>query len=63
MANNNNRSQAGTDIQKVRQQNQQSAQGQAAAQANAAEFASETNAAQVRQQNQQSAAKKGQQQQ
>jgi small acid-soluble spore protein E (minor gamma-type SASP) len=56
---NNNKTQAGTDIQKVRQQNQQSAQGQNFN----AEFASETNAAQVRQQNQQSAAKKGQQQQ
>ncbi|GAA0370100.1 gamma-type small acid-soluble spore protein [Bacillus horti] len=57
MANNKNKSQAGTDIQKVRQQNQQSNQGQNA------EFAAETNAAEVRQQNQQSQAKKGQQQQ
>lgn len=52
-----NQSQSGTNIQKVRQQNQQAAQGQNA------EFASETNAQQVRQQNQQSQARKGQQQQ
>jgi small acid-soluble spore protein E (minor gamma-type SASP) len=52
-----NKNQSQTDVQKVRQQNQASAQGQNA------EFASETNAAKVRQQNQQSQAKKAQQQQ
>lgn len=46
-----------TNVQKVRQQNQMSAQGQSQ------EFASETDAQQVRQQNQQSAQKKNQQQQ
>lgn len=47
-----NKTQAGTDIQQVRQQNQAAAQGQDA------EFASETNAAEVRRQNQQSQAQK-----
>jgi small acid-soluble spore protein E (minor gamma-type SASP) len=46
-----NRSQAGTNIQQVRQQNAQSAQGGSFG----TEFASETNAQQVRQQNAQSA--------
>lgn len=45
-----------TNVQKVRQQNAMSAQGQSQ------EFASETDAQQVRQQNQQSARKKNQQQ-
>lgn len=44
-----------TNAQKVRQQNQASAQGQSQ------EFASETDAQQVRQQNQRSAQKKNQQ--
>ncbi len=48
--------QSKTNAQKVRQQNQASAQGQSQ------EFASETDAQQVRQQNQQSAQKKQQQQ-
>ncbi|WP_025026987.1 gamma-type small acid-soluble spore protein [Caldalkalibacillus mannanilyticus] len=43
-----NKTQAGTDIQQVKQQNQAAAQGQDA------EFANETNAAEVRRQNQQS---------
>jgi small acid-soluble spore protein E (minor gamma-type SASP) len=58
MANNQqpNKTQAGTNIQEVRQQNAQSAgQGQFGT-----EFASETNAQQVRQQNQQAEAKKAQ---
>ncbi|MBO1515562.1 gamma-type small acid-soluble spore protein [Metabacillus bambusae] len=66
MAQNNNqpgKSSAGTNIQQVRQQNAQSAQG-AGAQAGAGqfgtEFASETNAQEVRQQNQQAEGKKNQ---
>lgn len=50
-------SQSGTNIQKVRQQNAQSAQGSANF---GTEFASETDAQQVRQQNQQAEAKKAQ---
>ncbi|ADU29252.1 gamma-type small acid-soluble spore protein [Evansella cellulosilytica] len=53
MANNNA---SKTNAQKVRQQNQQSAQGQS----QNFEFASETDAQQVRQQNQQSAQRKQQ---
>ncbi|AIE59150.1 gamma-type small acid-soluble spore protein [Bacillus methanolicus] len=63
MANNQqpNKSQAGTNIQEVRQQNAQSAQSQAAGQGQfGTEFASETNAQEVRQQNQQAEAKKAQ---
>ncbi|MDE3838024.1 gamma-type small acid-soluble spore protein [Bacillus methanolicus] len=63
MANNQqpNKSQAGTNIQEVRQQNAQSGQSQAAGQGQfGTEFASETNAQQVRQQNQQAEAKKAQ---
>lgn len=52
-----NKSQAGTDIQQVRQQNQAANQGQNA------EFASETNAQEVRRQNQQSNAKRQRQNQ
>lgn len=57
MAKQPNKSQAGTNIQEVRQQNAQSAgsQGQYGT-----EFASETNAQEVRQQNQQAEARKGQ---
>jgi small acid-soluble spore protein E (minor gamma-type SASP) len=56
MAKQPNQSQAGTNVQEVRQQNAQSAgQGQYGT-----EFASETNAAEVRQQNQQAEARKGQ---
>jgi len=47
-----NKTQAGTDIQQVRAQNQAAAQGQEA------EFAAETNAAEVRRQNQKSQARK-----
>ncbi|MFB1083315.1 gamma-type small acid-soluble spore protein [Jeotgalibacillus sp. JSM ZJ347] len=49
-----NKTQAGTNVEKVKQQN---------AGAFAEEFASETNAAEVRQQNKQSEAKKGNQNQ
>lgn len=58
MAKQPNQSQAGTNIQQVRQQNAQSAQG--AQGQYGTEFASETNAQEVRQQNQQAEAKKGQ---
>ncbi len=52
---------AGTNIQQVRQQNAQSAQGgQAGAGQFGTEFASETNVQQVRQQNQQAESNKGQ---
>lgn len=54
-----NKSQAGTNVQQVRQQNAQSA-GSAGAGQFGTEFASETNAAEVRQQNQQSQANKNQ---
>ncbi|MCM3667043.1 gamma-type small acid-soluble spore protein [Mesobacillus subterraneus] len=56
MAKQPNQSQAGTNIQQVRQQNAQSAKGQQYG----TEFASETNAQEVRQQNQQAEARKGQ---
>lgn len=56
---NPNQTVAGTNIQKVRQQNQKAAQGQS----QNTEFASETDAQQVRQQNQQSQQKKQQNQQ
>jgi small acid-soluble spore protein E (minor gamma-type SASP) len=58
MAKQPNQSQAGTNIQQVRQQNAQSAQG--AQGQYGTEFASETNAQEVRQQNQQAEARKGQ---
>ncbi|MBS4198447.1 gamma-type small acid-soluble spore protein [Bacillus sp. FJAT-49732] len=48
--------QAGTNVQKVRQQNAQSATGQSYG----TEFASETDAQQVQKQNQQAEAKKAQ---
>jgi small acid-soluble spore protein E (minor gamma-type SASP) len=51
-----NKSAAGTNVQKVRQQNAQSAAGGQFG----TEFASETNAQQVRQQNQQAEANKQQ---
>lgn len=51
-----NKSQSGTNIQQVRQQNAQSAQGGSGQ--FGTEFASETNAQEVRQQNQQSEANK-----
>ncbi len=54
-----NKTKTGTDMQKVRQQNMQSAQGQAQQQFGT-EFASETDAQQVRQQNQQAEARKAQ---
>ncbi|MBY6273132.1 MAG: gamma-type small acid-soluble spore protein [Caldibacillus debilis] len=47
------KSQAGTDVQKVRQQNAQSSKGQYGT-----EFAAETDAQQVKKQNQQSETKK-----
>jgi small acid-soluble spore protein E (minor gamma-type SASP) len=53
-----NRTSAGTNIQEVRQQNAQSAQGGQGQ--FGTEFASETNAQEVRQQNQQAEARKGQ---
>lgn len=46
-----NKSAAGTNVQKVKQQNQKAAQGQGKF---GTEFASETNAQEVRQQNQKS---------
>jgi small acid-soluble spore protein E (minor gamma-type SASP) len=55
-----NKTQAGTDVQQVRQQNAQSQQGQGQF---GTEFASETNVQEVRQQNAQSAAQKNQQNQ
>jgi small acid-soluble spore protein E (minor gamma-type SASP) len=55
-----NKTQAGTNIQEVRQQNAQSQGGAGAAGQFGTEFASETNAAEVRKQNQQSQANKGQ---
>ncbi|MBE4910492.1 gamma-type small acid-soluble spore protein [Bacillus luteolus] len=58
MANQNpNQTSAGTNVQKVRQQN---AQSQGGAGQFGTEFASETNAQEVRRQNQQSQANKGQ---
>jgi small acid-soluble spore protein E (minor gamma-type SASP) len=55
-----NKTTAGTNIQEVRQQNAQSAQGQGSQGQFGTEFASETNAQEVRQQNQQSQANKNQ---
>ena len=52
-----NKSQSGTNVQEVRQQNAQSA-GSAGQGQFGTEFASETNAAEVKQQNQQSQANK-----
>ncbi|GFZ90393.1 hypothetical protein GCM10010978_31780 [Compostibacillus humi] len=49
----NKKTKAGTNVQHVKQQNQQAAQGQYGT-----EFASETNAQEVRKQNQQSQANK-----
>ncbi len=56
---NRGKTQSGTNIQQVRQQNAASAQGQAGQQFGT-EFASETNAQEVRRQNQQSQQNKGQ---
>lgn len=55
-----NKTQAGTNIQEVRQQNAQSAQGQtnATTQQFGTEFGSETDVQSVRQQNQQAEARK-----
>lgn len=53
-----NKTQAGTNIQEVRQQNAQSSQG--AQGQYGTEFASETNAQEVKQQNQQAEARKSQ---
>ncbi|MCA1041276.1 gamma-type small acid-soluble spore protein [Bacillus infantis] len=58
MAKGQNQSQAGTNIQEVRQQNAQASQGQQGQYGT--EFASETNVQEVRQQNQQAEARKGQ---
>ena len=55
--NNMNKSQAGTDVQQVRQQNAQSQQGQGQF---GTEFASETNVQEVKQQNQRSQSNKNQ---
>lgn len=52
---NQNQTTAGTNVQKVRQQNQQAAQGQGQF---GTEFASETNAQEVRKQNQKSQSNK-----
>jgi small acid-soluble spore protein E (minor gamma-type SASP) len=52
-----NKTQSGTNVQEVRQQNAQSQGGQGQF---GTEFASETNAAEVRRQNQQSQANAGQ---
>lgn len=60
MAKQPNQTQAGTNIQEVRQQNAQSAGATGAAGQYGTEFASETNAAEVRQQNQQAEARKAQ---
>lgn len=56
MAKQPNKSSAGTNIQQVRQQNAQSAQGVQYG----TEFASETNAQEVRQRNQQAESRKSQ---
>ncbi len=58
MAKQPNQTQAGTNIQEVRQQNAQSAGAGAGAGQFGTEFASETNAQEVRQQNQQAEARK-----
>ncbi|TLS35705.1 gamma-type small acid-soluble spore protein [Pseudalkalibacillus caeni] len=60
MAKQPGKTQAGTNVQHVRQKNQQSAAGQAGAEAFGTEFASETDAQQVRQQNAKAEQKKGQ---
>ncbi|MFS0862700.1 gamma-type small acid-soluble spore protein [Fredinandcohnia sp. 179-A 10B2 NHS] len=57
MAKQPNRTQSGTNVQQVRQQN---AQSQGAGGQFGTEFASETNAQEVRRQNQQSQSNKGQ---
>lgn len=57
MAKNPKKTAAGTNVQEVRQQNQQSAQGSGQF---GTEFASETNAQEVRKQNQQAAQGSGQ---
>ncbi|WLR54099.1 MULTISPECIES: gamma-type small acid-soluble spore protein [Mesobacillus] len=57
MAKQPNQTQAGTNIQHVKQQNAQQAGGQGQY---GTEFASETNAQEVRKQNQQAEARKGQ---
>ena len=56
MANKPNKTQSGTNIQQVRQQNAQSANGGQFG----TEFASETNAQEVRKQNQQAESRKSQ---
>ncbi|MGG4264454.1 gamma-type small acid-soluble spore protein [Peribacillus simplex] len=56
---NNNKSQAGTDVQQVKKQNAQSQQGQSQGQFGT-EFASETNVQEVKQQNQKSQSNKNQ---
>jgi small acid-soluble spore protein E (minor gamma-type SASP) len=60
MAKQPNKTQAGTNVQQVKQQNAQAGQAGQAQQQFGTEFASETNAQEVKQQNQQSAAKKAQ---
>jgi small acid-soluble spore protein E (minor gamma-type SASP) len=59
MANQPNKTAAGTNIQKVKQQNAQSAQAGAAGQFGT-EFAAETNVQEVQQQNAQAEARKSQ---
>jgi small acid-soluble spore protein E (minor gamma-type SASP) len=59
MANQQNKTAAGTNIQEVRQKNAQSAQAGAAGQFGT-EFAAETNVQQVKQQNAQAEARKAQ---
>ena len=58
MANQRNKTQSGTNVQQVKQQNAQSAQQGGAGQFGT-EFASETNAQEVRRQNQQAESNKG----
>jgi len=58
MAKQPNRTQSGTNVQQVRQQNAQSSQGGAGQ--FGTEFGSETNAQEVRRQNQQAESNKGQ---
>ncbi|WP_433748221.1 gamma-type small acid-soluble spore protein [Falsibacillus pallidus] len=60
MAKQPNKTQSGTSVQHVKQQNAQAGQQAGAAQQYGTEFAAETNAQQVKQQNQQSEAKKNQ---
>ncbi|GIN88273.1 hypothetical protein J6TS2_46590 [Heyndrickxia sporothermodurans] len=60
MANQTNKSQAGTNINEVKQQNAKSAQGTAGQGQFGTEFGSETDVQSVRQQNQQAESRKNQ---